>query len=192
MVENNDANMLELRFMDVDVDELIENKYYNNFVYVDVQGFRTFHNRFMCKEFCLVDGDFIYHALVKSPYSFNKMPAYYQRQANWLINQYHRIKYDCGDVHINELKEATFSRIENKTILVKGVQKISWLKHMFRDCGNIECVNVEDLDEFDLTDRRTEPYDVCEYHNKIFGWTQGPCAMTTALMLQDLTLKNSN
>lgn len=116
-----------MELMDIDIEDLCENKC-NNYVYVDVQGFRTSRNRFICKEFCLVDGDFIYHTFVKSPYSFNKMPEYYRRQANWLMNRYHGIKYSYGDTYIIEMKQKMFAKVRNKTILVKGIQKISWLK----------------------------------------------------------------
>lgn len=191
MAESDNVDMLDLEFMDVDVDELIQ-KNYKNCVYMDIQGFRTSRHQFMCKAICLVDGDSIFHRLVKSPYSFNRMSKYYQRQANWLINRYHGLKYDCGDFHIIEVKDLIFPKIRDKIVLVKGAEKVSWLKHIFRDRGEIECVNVEDLDDFDLSLRKTEPYDVCEYHRKISGWTEGPCAMSTALMLRDLTLNNYN
>lgn len=181
----------ESELMDIDVEDLCENKC-SNYVYVDVQGFRSSRNRFICKEFCLVDGEFIYHKFIKSPYSFNKLPEYYRRQANWLMKRYHGIKYEYGDTNIIEVKHDMFAEIANKTILVKGIQKISWLKYMFRDCGEIQCLNIEDLENFDLSLIKKDPYDVCHYHNEIFGWGNGPCAMTNALIIQDLSNKNSH
>lgn len=181
----------DVDMMDIDTDYLSEN-ICNNYVYVDLQGFRGRHNRFICKEFSLLSDDFIYHALIKSPYNFNKLPAYYQRQAKWLTNHYHGIKYDCGDKHIIEVKQTIFPKIQGKTILVKGAEKILWLKYIFRDCGDIDCVNAEDLDDFDFPRKRTESYDVCEYHSKIVSRMEGPCAMSTVLMLQDVTFKNTN
>lgn len=184
-----EMNDVESDFMDIDIDDLLENKC-ENYVYIDIQGFRTSRNRFICKEFCLVDGDSMFHTFVKSPYSFNKMPAYYRRQANWLINRFHGIKYEHGDTHIIELKQTMFTKIHDKTILVKGIEKIAWLQYIFRDCGKINCVNIEDMD-VDLSLDKNKLFDVCEYHNRIFGGGNGPCAMTNALILQHLYDKNS-
>lgn len=188
MVENND-DLLDLEFMDVDVIEF-STKISQNFVYVDIQGFKTSRNRFMCKEFCLVEDDFVYHALVKSPYSISKLPKHYRRQADWLTGYYHGIKYGLGDVHMNDLKKDVFPRLLNKKILVKGLEKISWLKQIFHDYGEIEVMNVEDIDGFDLSKRNSEPYKVCDYHDKVFKLRNGPCAKSTALMLQDVTMKS--
>lgn len=185
MMENNDVEMLDLDFKDTDIDELNE-KQHNNYVFIDVQGFKTSRNRFMCKEFCLVDGDYIYHALVKSPYSFSKMQLHYKRQALWLINHYHKLEYDCGNVHINDLKKHILPKIQGKTILVKGLEKISWLKDIFRETP-IDCENIEDLDDIDLYPKKQETYEMCSYHKRLFGWRGGPCSMSKTLMMQAVT-----
>lgn len=190
MVENSDVEMMEIEFMDVDIPDLIPKKREQT-VYVDVQGFKTSRNRFMCKEFCLVDGDFIYHTLVKSPYNFHRMPIYYQKQAMWLTNHHHGIKYGAGDIHIQELIKEIYPRMQNKVILVKGIEKISWLQYIFRDYGETMCVkNIEELDVFDILPRSSRPYEMCSYHSAIFTWSGGPCAKSNALMLQDLSVKN--
>lgn len=172
----------------VDQMEEIEFSDCNNFVFVDIQGFKTIQNRFMCKEFCLVDGEYKYHALVKSPYSFNKMPSRYQRNASWLTKHFHGLKYECGDIHIIELLQNTFPKLMNKTVLIKGKEKVQWIQYMYRNCGEITCVNVEDLDAYDWRLRREEPYEKCDYHNK--GWKDYRCAMASALELQDILRKN--
>lgn len=181
-------------FMETDEAENVsslENKC-DKFVFVDVQGFLTFKNRFMCKEFCLVDDDYIFHTFVKSPYSFNKMSSRYQREANWLTHHFHGIKYDCGDINIFELKEKIFPKIRGKTILVKGLQKVSWLKEIFHKCGGIDCMNIEDT-PCDLNLRSRTWHESCDYHTKIFGiWDKGPCAKSTALMIQDVALNNAD
>lgn len=191
MAENKDVEMFDLDFVDTDVKELTQNKY-KNYVFVDIQGFKISRYHLMCKEFCLVDGDFIYHKLVKSYYKIDKMAGYYRRQANWLTNNFHKIRYDCGDIHINELKKIVYPQIQNKTILVKGAQKICWLERIFGDCGPIQCENVEELDDFDLTLKNSEPYNLCDYHEQVHGIFGGPCALATALMLKDLFTKNTN
>lgn len=162
----------------------------NNFVFVDIQGFKTIRNRFMCKEFCLVDGEYKYHALVKSPYSFNKMSSHNKQNASWLINNFHGLKYECGDVHMIELLQNTYPKLMNKTILVKGKEKVQWMQYMYRNCGEISCVNVEDLDAYDWRLRREESYQKCDYHDDRYGWKDYRCAMASALELQDILRKN--
>lgn len=189
-----DVNMNDVEFMETDeIDNvsLLENKC-DKFVYIDVQGFITFKNRFMCKEFCLVDGDYIFHTFVKSPYSFKKMPSHYQRKANWLTHRFHGIQYECGDINILELREKIFPEIQGKTILVKGLQKVRWLEDIFHKCGEIDCKNIEDT-PCDLNLRSTEWYEICDYHKEIYGiWNKASCAKSTALMLQDVANNNAN
>lgn len=50
--------------------------------------------------------------------------------------------------------------------MVKGMEKVKWIKHMFRINGEIECINIEDL-EFDMRLKQTVPYEICEYHKSI-------------------------
>lgn len=162
----------------------------NNFVFVDIQGFKTNRNRFMCKEFCLVDGEYKYHAIVKSPYSFHKMSSHYKRNALWLIENFHGLEYESGDIHMIDLLQNTYPKLMNKMILVKGKDKVQWLQYMYRNCGEISCVNVEDLDAYDWRLRRAEPYQKCDYHDDHYRWKDNRCAMASALELQDILRKN--
>lgn len=164
----------------------------NEFVFIDLQGFKTHGNRFICKEFCLVDGDYLYHAIVKSTYPLEKMSSNYKRQAKWLTECYYRLTFDCGDIHISELKEKIFPEIQNKTVLVKGEEKVKWLKDIFRSHGLIDCINIENLD-YDLTLRKPEAHNMCAYHKIEFRWRKdGPCAMRNALMLQNIVFQNKH
>lgn len=191
MIENSDVEMMELEFMDVDIPDLNQTKR-EDIIYVDIQGFKTSRNRFLCKEFCLIDGDFVYHALIKSPNKFKQMPLHYQKQANWLTNHYHGIKYDSGDIHINDLIIDMYPKMLQKVILIKGIEKMSWLQYIFRDYGEALYIkNIEDLDQFDISTKNSRPYEMCSYHSAIFTWSGGPCAKSNALMLQDLTIKNN-
>lgn len=163
----------------------------NDFVIVDLQGFRTIRNRFIVKEFCLLDGDYKFHALVKSPFSFKQLPSYYQRIANWLTKNFHGLTFDCGDINVNELINSTYPHLEGKKILVKGAQKIQWLQYLFRKCGEIDCVNVEDFG-FNTIDITDQYYDVCYYHNNLYGWSDCHCALSNALKLHGIRDKVMN
>lgn len=174
-------------WMDIDIEDLCVNQN-KKYVYIDVQGFKLSRNRFMCKEFCLVDGDFVYHSFIKSPFCMNKLSKFYQKLANWSINHYHRIKYDYGDKNIIELKQNLIPKVQNKIVLVNGAEKSKWLEYIFRDCVELQCFNIEDLN-FDLR-KMKKNYNVCHYHRQYFSGN-GPCAMTNAFMIQDLCNKHS-
>lgn len=136
------------------------------YIFVDMQGFKISRNRFICKEFCLIDCDFTYHKFIKSPFNINKLAKYYQKRAKWLINNYHRIEYDHGNTSIIDLKQSLYSKLEKKVALVRGAEKVDWLKYMFRDCIDLECYNIEDLN-FDFNNI-TKYYDACAYHKRFF------------------------
>lgn len=191
-----DVEMIDLEERDGAMQEFLDEmdddsiyKLPNDFIFIDLQGFKTYGNRFICKEFCIVKGDSLYHTLVKSTYPLEHMSSYYKRQANWLTKYYHRLTYDCGDIHITELKRKVFPEIQNKKVLVKGEEKVKWLKDIFRSHGVIDCINIESLD-YDLSLRKSEANNMCDYHRNVFRWREGPCAMRNALMLQDIMLQN--
>lgn len=117
-----------------------------DYIFVDLLGFKSYRNRFICKEFCLIDNQYTFHTLVKSPYIFNKLLPYYKRHAFWLTNFYHSLSYDCGEISRIEIKEKLYKILANRKVAVKGAEKIKWLQAMFRDYCNIECVNFDDLD----------------------------------------------
>lgn len=174
----NDSNVMELEIsesdaMDLDInnDSMSEvmdfdeqERITKNFVFVDIQGFKTYRERFICKEICLVSDNDFYHAIIKSPYPFEKLSSSHKRQANWLTKHFHGLTYDCGNVHIIEVIQDIYPKLMRKTVVVKGVEKVKWIKYMFRTCGEIECLNFEDLD-LDLDDNFKNfcPF-MCDYH----------------------------
>lgn len=178
--------------IDVDTD-IIERDPCANYVYVDIQGFQTTHNRFICKEFCLVDGDNVFHALVKSPFDLTRLSAHFKRQADWLVQYYHGLTFECGDVHIVELIEKMHVKLLNKTVFVTGHQKVGWLKYIFREC-DIDCVNA-DAFGFDFGGRnfQTAAYGFCPYHDDLFkSGRKCSCAFSKALKLKDVVITNMN
>lgn len=188
MDEDKDLNISESEeWLDIDISDLHVNRN-EKYVYIDVQGFKMPRNRFMCKEFCLVDGEFVYHSFIESPFGMNKLPKFYQNQANWLMNHYHRIEFNYGDMSIIEMKQNLVSKLQSKIVLVKGFEKSDWLKYIFRDCVEFHCFNIEDLN-FDLNEMENN-YAVCQYHRQYFS-ENGPCAMTNAFIIQDLCNKHS-
>lgn len=104
---------------------------YENLVFADVQGFKSHYNRFICKEFCLVSGNDIYHNVIKSPYTFEKLSPYYRKQARWLTKHLHGFRFDSGGIHMIEVLENTYTKLLGKTVVVKGDEKVDWLKYIW-------------------------------------------------------------
>lgn len=160
----------------------------NCFVFVDLQGFKTCGNKFLCKEFCLIspdDEDSIHHTLLKSPFEFKKLSTYYKHQANWLTSFCHGLTFDCGDVDINDFLQATYPKLDNKTVVVKGDEKVKWLKQLFGSCGDIECINIEELGiavNCTCCQRAS-----CQYHESNTG---GRCALSIALNIKQAFEEN--
>lgn len=52
-----------------------------------------------------------------------QLPAFYKQQANWLTSYCHGLTFDCGDMHINDFLQATYPKLIDKTVYVKGHEK---------------------------------------------------------------------
>lgn len=141
-----------------------------DWTFVDVQGFKVSGNTFVVKEFCLLQKDFKFHAVVKSPCMLNEMQTTWRREAQWLYHIYHGLPFDSGTMTIAELAAQTLERVDRKSmvVIVKGVEKIQWVKDIYKNYCNtlIDCVNIEDFDcEFRFTPQtRREIYAHCPHH----------------------------
>lgn len=76
----------------------------HDFVFVDLQGFRTTNDEFILKEFCLINGgsEFVLHVNVIPPCDFTDLSSKYQRQAKWLTKFFHGIEFDSGFISLKE------------------------------------------------------------------------------------------
>lgn len=157
-------------------------------VFVDVQGFRTKKNRFIVKEFCLSDDDGIFHSIVKSPYNFKKLNDFHQIHANWVTRFCHGLTWDCGDITIDQLRDTVFPRIKDKHIFVKGAEKITWLKYLFRNYGMIQGCSIEEMGTIS-EELNEKVYDVCDHHNHLFGWNPCRCALATVYKLREYIIE---
>lgn len=168
-----ESNTSESVIMDLDVNngDFIEmmdieeqEKVTRNFVFVDIQGFKTYRDRFICKEICVISDEDFYHAIIQPPYDFEKLPSHYKRQANWLYNQFHGLAFDSGKIHMIQVIQDVYPMLMSKTVVMKGTEKIKWIKHIFRNCGEIECINFDDLDlKLDENSKNNCPF-MCDYH----------------------------
>lgn len=166
----------------MDVDLFIDKN--TSYIYIDVQGFKITNNFFMCKEFCLLDGDYMYHALIKSTQPYRSLTQFYRKQVNWLSNNHHRIKYGIGDVDIKDLKEL-YPRLNKRTIIVDCRDKIVWVQNIFRECGDLVIENLNELKNSSYINSKNsnQIYEQCEYHMSLR--TPGRCAITKVQMMLD-------
>lgn len=171
---------------DFEEDSLLDYDY----IFVDILGFKTYRNRFICKEFCLIDNEYIFHTSVKSPYIFDKMPHHYKKQAYWLTNSYHGLSYDCGETSTIEVLEKVYKRFEDRKVAVKSAEKINLLQYMFRNCCIIDCVNFIDLD---FIDWKVDflPKKTCNFHDEKY-LVHPECALKNTIWMQNVALENKS
>lgn len=167
--------------------EIKDEKESIEWIYVDVQGFKVNKNRFMCKEFCLISDDEIFHSIVKPWFPYKKLLSLYKRQVEYLTNSFHGIKYEDGNINIVQLTGHIYPKLMGKNIIVKGAEKVIWLKKIFERCGAINCTNIEDFN-IEVDKQQNDDYgyynNMCDYHMNTYGWRQCRCAKSNALILQ--------
>lgn len=96
---------------------------------VDFQGFKTENNRFLIKELAAFDGFRACHYIFKQPYSFERLPESYRRQARWVSNNHHGIEWDQGFTPLHQLSNI-LGLLSNQCdeIWVKGAEKTKFIQ----------------------------------------------------------------
>lgn len=120
-----------------------------------------------------------------------RLSSHLRKQADWLTQNFHGLNFEDGDMHTIELTEQIFPKLNNKMILVKGDEKVQWLEYMFRLCGKINCINIENLN-IQYNCRENDAHNFCEHHRWIAEGTLAVCAKNNAMILQHLAKKNVN
>lgn len=159
------------------------------FAFIDLQGFKHKNNEFVVKEICILTKNIKFHEIIKPPYQYNCLTEKYKREARWLTNTYHGIYWQDGCITQHELKKLIQPIINEKILLVKGNEKVKWLKEIFGD-KYITCINMDNigctikLSKFSTTDvNRT----ICDKHNNL---KQYHCSFQNALLLKEWYNKN--
>lgn len=155
-------------------------------VFVDVQGFKTTGNIFIPKEICLSHRDFEFHDILKSPCLRKDLTKMYKHQADWY--SYHGLKFDLEGITLSELVERTSEHINGKTLVVKGDEKVQWVKQIYENCC-IECLNVSDCGSFIFTAATKYEIDsICPHHKSLRAFNKCHCALARAQELKALFL----
>lgn len=184
-----DLNMDQFESLKMDIAEIQKKnqKRFKGLVYVDLIGFKH-RAHFICKEFSLIDGDFEFHAIIKPPFSLDKLSLSDRKNAVFDINHLHGLKYEYGEIHLIELLQQTYNRLIDKLVIVSNNKKVQRLKYIFRNCVEIVCLSIQDIG-YDLTLQSEESYRICDYHSTNFGLR---CSLTCAIRLQEIVNNNIN
>lgn len=109
-------------------------------VILDVQGFKDLYNNFIIKELALATHDYTQTFLVKPPYLFRYLTNDEKKQVKW-IERNRGIYWNEGYIDYREFHRMIVPYLQNKNIIVKGLEKVLWIKDICVNC------NVSELDE---------------------------------------------
>lgn len=106
----------------------------------DVQGFKDGENNFIIKELALAAEEFTIVFSIKPPFPYSRLSDKERRQVSWIENKY-GFSWSDGYIDYREFKRVIIPYLENKKILVKGLEKVRWIKELCSNCF------VTDIDE---------------------------------------------
>lgn len=98
-------------------------------VVLDVQCFKIEKNKYIVKELAAYDGERICHYLFKPPFSFDLLETDLQREAEWLIKNYHAIQWDSGFTPVHQFPHIMQElNCKAERLYVKGKEKVEYVK----------------------------------------------------------------
>lgn len=106
-------------------------------ILLDVQGFKDLNNNFVVKELALATRDYTQTFLVKPPYLFRYLTSNEQKQVKWLERN-RGIYWNEGYIDYKEFHRLIVPYLQNKTIIVKGLEKVQWVKDLCVNCKVLE------------------------------------------------------
>lgn len=106
------------------------------YVFVDLQGFCNYQNRFIVKEFAIATSEFTQVYLVKPPFPFSKLNVEEKKQVRWLERK-RGIFWGEGFIDYREFKRIVKPILEDKHVIVKGREKVKWVNEMSPHCCKI-------------------------------------------------------
>lgn len=120
-------------------------------IFVDLQGFKNSKNEFIVKEFAIVTSEWTQVFLVKPPYMYLTLSPEEKKQTNWLERN-RGIRWSEGFIDYREFKRVIPLYLEEKEIIVKGCEKVQWIKNFCDKCQIVDvgckgCPNLSTLHE---------------------------------------------
>lgn len=151
-------------------------------VFIDLQGFKSNSNDFIAKEIAVVYNSKEHiNFIIKSPFDFQCLSAEKQKEAYWLMKNYHHLNWNDGQVSFKSVIKFLKATVKYSSVYVKGEEKKRWLEKMLKR----EIFNMEDIGciNFKQMNAKYPEYLCCSYHN------YGVCALRNAIMLENETSK---
>lgn len=162
-----------------------------NYAFIDFQGFKDNSNSFIVKELALSTKNIKFHDTIKSPAII--LDKKHEREARWLTKNYHGLEWHCGQISLTELRKTIQPILQNKTVYVKGQEKVQWLQYIlgFND-KNTAKINIINLETMNCTIslnknyiNNQNMYHACKNHQDIKNKSKHHCAMKNVLLLND-------
>lgn len=121
----------------------------SNTIILDIQGFKDLYNNFIVKELAFATRDYTQLFLIKPPYLFKYLTTDEKRQVKWLEKN-RGIHWNEGYIDYREFHRIIVPYLENKNILVKGLEKVKWIKNICENCkvsdlGEDQCPSMFEL-----------------------------------------------
>lgn len=147
-------------------------------IILDVQGFKDLCNNFIVKELAFATRDYTQLFLVKPPYLFKYLTTDEKRQVKWLEKN-RGIRWNEGYIDYREFCRIIVPYLENKTILVKGLEKVKWIKDICKNCKVLDlsedqCSNLHEMHKIYCNEKTNFN---CSVHSK-------QCALKNVLCLK--------
>lgn len=154
-------------------------------LFVDLQGFKTDKNEFIVKEFAYSTLGYTQCFLIKPPFTFSYLTESEKRQTRYL-EKYLGFSWCQGYVDYRNFKKLIVNHLKDKTIFVKGKEKIQWVKNLCEECTVVDLgeQNVPNLDELYKKYCLFEGIYNCVYHKK-------KCALKNVLCIKNWYLDNN-
>lgn len=149
--------------------------------FIDLQGFiYNYKNVFAIKEICILTKNIELHEFVKPPVPFNELSDHFRRQIKWLEKYHHGLSWSMGYTTLQELRGTILPILEGKILLVKGANKVKWMKDIL-DNQEIICINVEDLScDVQLSKQAIHGQFACKKHK----YVNSRCARRNAVQMK--------
>lgn len=161
---------------------------FEEIVLIDIQGFKFNSNNFIAKEIAILfnnnnnSSKEHINFIIKPPFDFKRLSRKKQNEANWLIKNYHHLKWGDGSITFKSVVKFLRSNLKYSTIIVKGMEKKKWFEKILqRKVFNIEDIGCINFKQMYL--KYPEQF-YCGYHN------HGVCALRNVYLLRNEKFNN--
>lgn len=148
---------------------------------LSVHGFKSNSNRYIVKECALLslDGEGIYHWLVKSPFEFSELDHAHRREASHVTHGLHGLCWENGDIEYADWLISLRTLTDRaESIYAKGKEITLFLSTLL----GVSVTNVEDLGCPALK-KLTGATLACLFH-KLLDSRVSNCALTNASLVR--------